>query len=69
MEQSATHANELARANEDLKEKSPQQILQWAVARFAVYGLLFGWVAARRQTILPCVLAHVALDVYAGVSG
>jgi phosphoadenosine phosphosulfate reductase len=34
MEQSATHANELARANEELKEKSPQQILQWAVARF-----------------------------------
>ena len=42
---------------------------QWAVGRFAVYGLLFGWVAARRKTILPCVLAHVTLDVYAGFSG
>src|SRR5712691_4356928 len=34
MEQSETHANELARANEELKEKSPPQILQWAVRTF-----------------------------------
>jgi len=39
----------------------------WAVARFAVYALAFGWVAARRRTLLPCVLAHIALDLCAGL--
>lgn len=42
---------------------------QWAVARFGFYGLLFGGVAASRHTILPCVLAHVALDISAGLGG
>jgi membrane protease YdiL (CAAX protease family) len=42
---------------------------QWAVARFACYGILFGAVAAKQKTILPCVLAHATLDVYAGLSG
>jgi membrane protease YdiL (CAAX protease family) len=40
-----------------------------AVARFAVYGLALGWVAAARRTILPCVLCHVALDLAAGLGG
>jgi membrane protease YdiL (CAAX protease family) len=42
---------------------------QWAVARFAFYGVAFGYVAARERSILPCVLCHVGLDVYAGAVG
>jgi membrane protease YdiL (CAAX protease family) len=38
----------------------------WAVARFAAYGAAFGGVAARERTIVPCVLCHVVLDLYAG---
>jgi len=38
-----------------------------AVARFAAYGLGFGWVAARRRTLLPGIMAHVALDLCAGL--
>jgi membrane protease YdiL (CAAX protease family) len=41
---------------------------QWAVARFAVYGALWGWLAQRRRSIVPCVLCHVGLDVYAGLA-
>jgi len=40
-----------------------------AVARFALYGLAFGWVTQARRTLWPCVLCHVALDVAAGLSG
>jgi uncharacterized protein len=40
-----------------------------AVARFALYGLAFGWVAQKRRTLLPCVLCHVALDIAAGFGG
>ena len=39
---------------------------QWAVARFAAYGLAFGCVATRERSIVPCVLCHVGLDLYAG---
>ena len=39
----------------------------WAVARFAVYALGLGWVAAARQSLLPCVLGHVAIDLLAGI--
>lgn len=42
---------------------------QWAVARFAVYGALWGWVAQRQRSIVPCVLCHVGLDAYAGLGG
>jgi len=38
----------------------------WAVARFAAYGLAFGYVAQRERSIVPCVLCHVGLDLYAG---
>lgn len=41
----------------------------WAVGRFAVYGLALGWVAAKRQSLLPCVLCHVALDWVAALGG
>jgi membrane protease YdiL (CAAX protease family) len=42
---------------------------QWAVARFAVYGAAFGYVAQRQRSIVPCVLGHVGLDLYAGLAG
>jgi len=42
---------------------------QWAVARFAVYGMAFGYVAERERSILPCVVCHVGLDLYAGLAG
>ncbi|RYZ07655.1 MAG: CPBP family intramembrane metalloprotease [Myxococcales bacterium] len=38
------------------------------VARFALYGLLFGALALRRRSLIPGALAHVALDVYAGLA-
>jgi membrane protease YdiL (CAAX protease family) len=41
----------------------------WAVARFALYALGFGWVAYRRGSIWACALCHVALDAYAGLAG
>jgi membrane protease YdiL (CAAX protease family) len=41
----------------------------WAVARFALYAVGFGWVAYRRGSIWACVLGHVALDAYAGLAG
>ncbi len=37
----------------------------WAVARFASYALVLGWVAAWRTSLVPSVLCHVALDCYA----
>jgi membrane protease YdiL (CAAX protease family) len=40
----------------------------WAVARFAAYGIAFGYVAERERSILPCVVCHVGLDVYAGLA-
>jgi membrane protease YdiL (CAAX protease family) len=40
----------------------------WAVSRFAVYALGLGLVAAKRRSLLPVVLCHVALDGYAGLS-
>jgi CAAX protease family protein len=41
----------------------------FAVARFSVYGLAFGWVASKRQGLLAVMLCHFGLDVYAGFSG
>jgi uncharacterized protein len=41
----------------------------WAVARFAGYALGLGWLAAARKSLLPCVLAHVAVDLLAGLAG
>lgn len=38
----------------------------WAVARFAAYGVAFGHVAEREHSIVPGVLCHVGLDLYAG---
>jgi membrane protease YdiL (CAAX protease family) len=40
-----------------------------SVARFAVYALGFGWLASKRGSLLPAMLAHVGLDVYAGLAG
>ncbi len=40
----------------------------WAVARFALYGLALGWVAATRRSLLPTMLCHAAIDVYAALS-
>jgi membrane protease YdiL (CAAX protease family) len=40
-----------------------------AAARIGAYGLLFGVAAQRRRHLLPSVLAHVALNWYAGLSG
>ena len=40
-----------------------------AVARFAVYALGLGWLAAARKSLLPCVLGHVAVDLMAGLAG
>lgn len=37
-----------------------------AVARFALYGALLGCLALLRGSVIPGVLAHVALDTYAG---
>jgi len=39
----------------------------WAVARFAAYGVALGCVAQRERSIVPCVLCHVGLDMYAGL--
>jgi uncharacterized protein len=38
------------------------------VARFALYGAALGVLALVRRSLLPGILAHVALDVYAGLS-
>ena len=40
----------------------------WAVARFALYAVLLGWVVAARRSLLPSILCHVALDWYAALS-
>lgn len=37
------------------------------VARFAVYGALFGAVSAWRRGLASCVLAHAAIDWWAGL--
>ncbi len=39
-----------------------------AVARVTLYGLLFGSLALLRGSLLPGILAHVAIDLYAGWS-
>lgn len=36
------------------------------VARFALYGALFGVLTLLRRSLAPAIVAHVALDVYAG---
>ena len=41
----------------------------WAVARFAVYALGLGWLAAARKSLLPCALGHVVVDLLAGWVG
>jgi uncharacterized protein len=41
----------------------------WAVARFAGYALGLGWLAIARKSLLPCVLAHAAVDLLAGLAG
>lgn len=41
----------------------------WAVARFAAYGVVFGYAAWRQGSIVPCVLCHVGIDAYAGLAG
>ena len=38
-----------------------------AMIRFAFYGFAFGIVAARRESLLPCVAGHVSVDLFAGV--
>ncbi len=40
----------------------------WAVARFAVYAVVLGWVATSRRSLLPGVLCHIAIDWYAALS-
>jgi len=37
-------------------------------ARFAAYGALFALITLRRRSLLPCGLAHLALDLYAGLA-
>jgi hypothetical protein len=37
------------------------------VLRFALYGAAFGWLARSRQSLLPCMLSHVAIDALAGL--
>lgn len=39
------------------------------VARFALYGALFGCLAVVRRSLLPGILAHVAIDLYAAIGG
>jgi uncharacterized protein len=41
----------------------------WAVARFAGYALGLGWLSIARKSLLPCVLGHVAVDLFAGLAG
>ena len=38
-----------------------------AMIRFAFYGFAFGVVATRRESLLPCIAAHVSIDFVAGV--
>lgn len=40
----------------------------WAVARFALYAIALGSVAAARRSLLPSILCHIALDWYAALS-
>lgn len=40
-----------------------------AVLRVSAYGFGFGVLAIARGGLLPCVLAHIALDLYAGFLG
>jgi len=37
-------------------------------ARFALYGALFALITLRRGSLLPCGLAHMALDLWAGLA-
>ncbi len=41
----------------------------WAVARFALYSVALGWVAATRRSLIPTVMCHVAVDWYAALNG
>lgn len=38
------------------------------VARFALYGVLFGCTSLARGSLLPSIVAHVGLDAYAGLA-
>lgn len=40
----------------------------WAVARFAVYAVALGGLAAARKSLLPGIMCHVAIDWYAAAS-
>ncbi|MGH7279951.1 MAG: CPBP family intramembrane glutamic endopeptidase [Polyangiaceae bacterium] len=35
--------------------------------RFALYGLALGALAARRESLVPCIIAHVTIDLCAGL--
>lgn len=39
------------------------------LVRFAVYGLAFGIVALRRESLIPGIVAHVAIDLVGGLGG
>lgn len=38
----------------------------FVMLRFAIYGLAFGFVARKRASLVPCILAHVSIDLAAG---
>jgi len=40
-----------------------------AAARFAAYGFAFGAVAFARRSLIPCILAHVGIDLTSGLLG
>lgn len=40
-----------------------------AVARFACYGFVLGWIVAWRKSLLPGVLAHALVDWFAAAGG
>jgi uncharacterized protein len=40
----------------------------WAVARFALYAVVLGWVTTARRSLLPSVMCHIAIDWYAALS-
>lgn len=39
-----------------------------AMTRFAVYGIAFGLVARRRESLVPCIAAHASIDLLAGLA-
>lgn len=38
-----------------------------AMARVTVYAALLGWVAARRRSLMPCIVAHIGIDLAAAM--